>query len=478
MRIAILAGVSTDPQAKDDKLSIPDQIKTCRAYITANSAAETAGPYIMDGYSRTGYDSLEIAMREIPPLAQAVKDAAKNKYDILLMDNFDRLGDIGFILQVRFKKLRKQLHSVRQSGALIPPAQYDPYSNESTEIQMHVEGIIQTYRINKIRRGWNIGVPNRARSGLHPLSLPYAYKLAAKNQPAILIPEKAQLLTQIKDLYLQGKPLGQIAQHANDSGIKPPRSTAWSRIAVKRIILNPYYAGLTIYGRYKHRVKQPRSQWIISKGHHQPIWDETTYNAILAEQERRDSLRIRSSTYTLSGLLVCEQCGHRLHRHGRLNDRFDIRLTCRNTVPACTSIKYDHALQLVAEKITEELKGRNASQDTSAAVEELSQKINTAQQRRVKIQQGFESSLYTTDEASKHMTEIEKDIEKLNNQIARLNQRQQQQQTLIALASQSLTQFQDWILHDNPATVNRLLTTLIERITIHPQTHRLTIHFR
>jgi hypothetical protein len=38
---------------------------------------------------------------------------------------------------------------------------------------MYVEGIIQSYRINKIRRGWNIGVPERARKGLHPLSVPF-----------------------------------------------------------------------------------------------------------------------------------------------------------------------------------------------------------------------------------------------------------------------------------------------------------------
>jgi hypothetical protein len=173
IRFAILAGVSTEQQATPEKLSIPDQLTRCRERIAQSAGIETSGPYIMDGYSRTGYDSLEVAMQEIPPLAQAIQAAAADQYDVLIMDNFDRLGDLGFIVKTRFKKLRKQLYSVRQSGKLATPRDYDPYASETDDIAMYVEGIIQSYRINKIRRGWNIGVPERARKGLHPLRVPF-----------------------------------------------------------------------------------------------------------------------------------------------------------------------------------------------------------------------------------------------------------------------------------------------------------------
>lgn len=67
IRFATLAGVSSDVQKGEDKASIPDQIKTCRAVIKQLGGIEI-DVYIMDGYSRSGYDSLDVAMGDIPPL--------------------------------------------------------------------------------------------------------------------------------------------------------------------------------------------------------------------------------------------------------------------------------------------------------------------------------------------------------------------------------------------------------------------------
>ena len=74
IRFGILAGVSTDVQA-GDKASIPDQIATCRRAIAQLGAVEI-DCFTMDGYSRTGYDSLADAMNDIPPLKEAIVGAS------------------------------------------------------------------------------------------------------------------------------------------------------------------------------------------------------------------------------------------------------------------------------------------------------------------------------------------------------------------------------------------------------------------
>lgn len=480
VRFAILAGVSTDAQATPEKLSIPDQLKHCREKIAALNGIETTEPFIMDGYSRTGYDSLEVAMREIPPLAAAIHAAEADQYDVLLMDNFDRLGDLGFNVKTRFKKLRKQLYSARQSGKLADPSAYDPYANETDDIAMYVEGIIQSYRINKIRRGWNIGVPERARKGLHPLSVPFGYKLVGKDQPVQAVDEEQRLIRQMVGSYLKGATLQSIADAANASGIPPRRASFWKLPVIKKIITNQFYAGVTTFGKMRtlngKRIPVPQSEWVSGKGQHVPIFDEATYLAILNETERRDGLRSRSQTYALTGLLTCSICGGRLHRHGKLGTRYPVDLSCL-TVPSCVNIYYDVALKIVAKEVTKQLTHvipPESAENTPAA---FLTRISKLEELRREIQAGYKAKIYTIAEASREIASIETEIARLQRQSERAAQHVQRRQTLLALAQQDLSILQDWIIHDDPTTVNHLLTALCQTIQITPR-YELTIIWR
>ena len=271
IRFGILAGVSTDVQA-GDKASIPDQIATCRRTIAQLGGVEV-DCYTMDGYSRTGYDSLADAMNEIPPLKNAIEGAEQDAYDVLILDNWDRLGDLGQLVNTRFKKYRKQIYSARQSSRIQHPDAYDPYSDESADIDMHIQGIIQRYRQNKLRRGWNAGMPKRIENGLTPLRVPFGYVWVNSKQPPRLDPTRASLLQQMKDLLLRGRPVNAIARYADESGVAPPnRGEKWDPTSIRRMLANPYYAGIIGINRTKYifdpkrkrkkrPVKQPRAKW-------------------------------------------------------------------------------------------------------------------------------------------------------------------------------------------------------------------------
>jgi len=471
IRFAILAGVSTDAQATPEKNSIPDQIKYCRDRIAHEQGIETSGPFVMDGYSRTGYDSLDIACNEIPPLGEAIRSAGNDQYDILIMDNFDRLGDLGLIVKTRFKKIRKQLHSARQSGKITPPELYDPYNSEDADIDMYVEGIIQSYRINKMRRAWNVGVPGRARRGLHPLSLPFGYRVAGKDQPAVQIPEQAQLILHIKDWFLAGKTLQDICHRADVSGIQPPRAAYWSRMQIKRILQNRYYAGITTFGKLKtvdkKRIPLPPSQWITAPGRHIPLYDDSTYLAILNELDRRDGLRSRSQTYALSGLLTCSVCGKRLHRHGRVDSVYPVDLVCP-AAPAHVIIAYHVAHKIIAHEVTKGLSQVKATETAENAAERFHASLRAQEQLRQQIQTGYENKLYTLQEASARIVAIETEIERLTLQRDRAQKQSAHTQALLQLARQDLTRIHHWILHDDPTAVNHLLTALCQTIILTP----------
>lgn len=480
IRFAILAGVSTDKQASDDKRSIPDQIAHCRAKIIQNLGVESAGPFVMDGYSRTNYDSLEVALNEIPPLGDALRSVSNDEYDVLIMDNFDRLGDLGLMVSARFRKLRKQLYSARQSGKLTDPAEYDPYASEANDIDMYVEGIINRYRINKIRRAWNTGVPERARQGLHPLSIPFGYKAAGKNEPAQLVESEAQLVIHMKDLYLAGRNLIDICDYANASAIQPRRAPSWTRTVVKRIILNRFYAGVTTFGKLKtvagKRIPIPPAQWVSGVGKHQPLWDTDTYFAILAEAERRNGLRARATVHALTGVLSCSVCHHKLHRHGKLNTRYPVDLSCRHS-PSHVNIRYTVAHRLVARKIVKELAELKNSPDVLGYPQMTTGRLQSLAEARRDVQRGYEAKIYTEAEAQTRIVAIETELERLTYQAERDAQQTTHRQTLRTLAQKDLTLLETWILHDDPATVNHFLTALCQTIEITPG-YELTLTWR
>lgn len=469
IKFAIFAGVSSDRQNEEGRESIPDQIKTCRKVITQYNGIET-GCYVFDGYSRTGYDSLIDAMNDIPPLKEAVEAAQADQYDVLLLDNWDRLGDLGQLVNTRFKKYRKQIYSARQSGKIQDPEFYDPYSDESSSIDMHIQGILQTYRINKIRRGWNIGIPDRARRGLHPLSVPYGYRTTGKDQPAEQVPEEVTLIKIMVDMFLHSKTLQEIVDIAN-STCKPRRAQEWTRTVVKRIILNPFNAGIVNFGKLKtinkKRVRVPPSQWVTGQGQHIPIYDMETYNALLAESERRDSTRSRMRTYTLSGVLSCSVCNERLHRHGKVESRWPVDLSCPN---GCVNIYYDIAMKLVANTFVKALKDFRESPGEWDETERLQSQIQTIEERRALVQEGYEGKVYTKTEASQRIHDLEVQKEKLVRQLERSTQEQEYRNRLIEFTqTRDLEEFGESILNDDPTEVNRLLTALCETIVITPR---------
>lgn len=469
IRFAILAGVSTDAQAAEDKQSIPDQVKHCRDRIRQLGGIESAGPYIMDGYSRSGYDSLDLAMQEIPPLGDAIRAAHADQYDALIMDNFDRLGDLGFNVKTRFKKLRKQLYSARQSSKLAAPSEYDPYASEEADFAMFAQSIIQTYRINKLRRAWNVGVPERAESGLHPLSTPFGYRAGHRGEPAAIVEHEAKLIVSMKDLYLRGISLQDICRYADASGIKSPRGSYWHRNVIKRIVTNPYYAGETIFGKYKtvggKRIPQPPSAWRRGKGKHQPLWDHETYLMITAEHERRQGVRMRNTVYALTGVLVCSVCGTNIHRHG--GEKY-IYLNCR-AKQSHISARYDILLKLAADAVITALREhRDKPQDENAALR-FDERIAAQHTLRKRIQEGYEGGLYNQQEAHQRIVSVETEIERLQRARDRALQSQHQHGILrqLTASEQDLERLRNWIIGDTPEQVNQFLTALC-RIIVTP----------
>jgi hypothetical protein len=486
-RFAAFAAVSSEPQAREDKASIPDQIKTARAAGIQQGGAESAGPFIVDGYSRSGYVNLSDALADIPPLAEAVEAAIQDRYDVLIVDNIERMGDLAPMLSTLLKKYRKQIHSARQSGRIIDPAIYDPNADESGDILIHVEGILQKYRINKLRRGWSIGIPKRIEQGLTPLRIPFGYRWTGSKEPPEIDPPRAALIMQMKELLMNGRSLQAIARHADASGIPPSNGGKhWTATTVRYILSNPYYAGIvgvyrtaSIYDPKRKKKRrpliQPRAKWVTGQGRHQPLWDEATHRTLVSELERRREIhKTYAVRFPLSGLLTCSVCRKKLHRrnhgqHGTRRGRWKV-LSCA-VGPAHVILPYEEGIDLIARELAIQLKEHQAQPVESRQrdlIHHYEATLDELAKQRKRIQDGYKAGLYTQVEAARELNHIETQIETLETQ---MEESQRRAQIRAEFTSQHPTLWENLpalIKGDDPAVINRLLNALCEKIVVSP----------
>jgi len=492
-RFATFAAVSSSPQAREDKASLGDQVKTARASGLQQGGIETAGPFILDGYSRTGYVNLSDAIENIPPLAAAIEAAEQNKYDVLIMDNIERMGDLAPMLSTLFKKYKKQLHSARQSGRVFDPADYDPYNDESSDIMIHVEGIIQKYRINKLRRGWNIGIPRRLEKGLPPFRIAYGYTRVDKNTPPVKN-EYAVHVIQIKDWFLAGRPRAWIARQLTEAGIPKPSKTPgpWHVASIQHILLNPFYAGIVATGQKRagasktgrtYLQRTPHSEWQRGTGGHEPLWDESTLLAIENEFARRAGVKNYAKVrYPLAGLMRCTVCRQKLTRRnitrgGKLQPGLGC---CKGE--AHVILGYDQAIRLLTRKFHKELQERQLNPASkSDEMQRLQAELADYKARRAQVHKDYEDGIYKREEAIPRIKDLERLEQNAQHDLDELGHTQQtraeMRELTAGLAKYTEEEIYLWIAEDESSSVNRLLSTLCETLWVTPE-HEIEFEWR
>lgn len=321
-RFAILKAVSSPSQADEEKGSLEDQEKFARAYGLAEGGIETAGPFTVEGQPRTDYTDLSLALAEIPAIGEAVKSAEANQYDVLVVHNWDRLGELGHMLRIKFRQLKKQLKSARQSGRVHDPATYNPRADESGAIEMNFEAAVTEYRINNIVRGFEVGVDKRVNTGRYSRGFPYGYIKINEAGMLDINPPVAQLLIHLKDKFLEGLSLRALKAIADQSGVlSPTGNTEWDFMAIHGLLTNPFFAGKVFKNRWRvvgKKISASGKRYSIIRrnpnptfyeGKHQALWTFEEYQRIMVEMEERYRKNPRSHPRAFSGLLICGVCG-------------------------------------------------------------------------------------------------------------------------------------------------------------------------
>lgn len=292
MRVFIYCRVSTDEQATDAHYSLANQEQKARDYAKGKGwqvAAVVKDVASGKDANRDGYQQLLAAIKN-----QSIDGVVVYRLDRLsrnVRDIYDFLYKIQSI-EIGFISLSEGFDTTTAMGrAMLGVA--------AVFAQLTREMIAENVRDGLMRRA-QAGFYNGNKHG------PYGYHYDKKSGMLVVVPEEAEVVRRIFELYARRK-WGQlkIAELLNQEFTPTREGGNWDKFKVRNIVKNPTYTGLITW----HGEEYP--------GKHEAIIDEDLFATAreLMGNRKTEAPRTQQTEHLISGLAECGLCGKRLKVH-------------------------------------------------------------------------------------------------------------------------------------------------------------------
>ena len=336
-KVAAYARVSRDTERLMHSVSA--QVSYYSALIQKNPEWEYAGVYADMGISGTDTSKRGEFLRMLADceegkidiiLTKSISRFARNTVDLL--ETVRHLKDLG--IEVRFEK--EHIHSLSEDGELMLTLLASFAQEESRSISENVK-----WGVRKRFQSGEIGAANK-----HILGYRYDDGL----RKYVIIPEEAEAVRWMFQMYIDGVPLRGIAESMNSAGIRTTLGNDFQEASVRQLIFNEVYAG--DIRRQKCYMADPITKTKVKNcgelpqyymaDCHEAIIDRETYAKVKAEMERRAGLV--NPTYPFTGKIKCGICGQSFtRRKGITKGKEYVSWFCRakkEVGMTCTSCNY------------------------------------------------------------------------------------------------------------------------------------------
>lgn len=217
------------------------------------------------------------------------------------------------------------------------------------------------FESDRIGESWAETHENRRRRGLPAIGgRRYGYhwiRQPGEPERYEINPDEAETLRWAYQAYLDGLGWAAITQELNRRGITNTRGRPWSTTVIRDTLDSGFAAGLLHRVDYRDgkviRCPIPQRRW--DKGAHEPIIDQSTWQAYKHARERRNiPPRTNTPTHPLAGLLRCE-CGASMHRKpsGRNSGQFICGYWRQTRQGHCITVSEARVTRLILGWITE-----------------------------------------------------------------------------------------------------------------------------
>lgn len=485
----ILAAVSTRAQAAHD-VSIPNQIARGQAFIKERGWREAVAPLVIAGESRQNLVSLRDAELAIPEIGQMLDLAQSGRANLVILYDYNRLRGLLDQVARTLAAYRCQLYSLSQPVEPVAPAEFNPYTSDSSTMMVGMSQTFSHLQISDLRRKYQIGMPRRVEKGLPLHNIPYGYRKPPGREwdpdaAPIQIEDECAVLVRMRREYLAGEAADEIAKRLNAGGVPTRKHKRWTGGTVLQMLTNPFYAGYVFRNKSKTstdprtrhtiRHKMPQRDWVLRAGQHTAVWTPADYERLLEIRELRGSNMIGRprSTHTFSALLVCGHCGRRLVAWKPVG-RPAYQYRCKPSIAAPHGAMFDGemrkqlrpALAAAAEALR--LEKPPATSDSAAELASIEAALKTLATTRARYQRMAGSGHLTDVELAAFLEEVEAEKAAHTARKAELvdlaGRGDARARTLTAV--ESLLARYDAVMAGDDARANMALHEVIERVTV------------
>ena len=308
VRVAAYARVSSDKDAMLHSLS--SQVSYFSKMIQSHDSWKYVGVYSDEGMTGTKIKR--------DGFQRMIRDAKAGKIDIIVTKSLSRFArnTVDCLKTIREMKAinvdiffeEQNIHTLSANGEFLISLLAGYAQEESRQCSENT--------LWRVRKNFKEGKPYGGSSML-------GYKL--EKGRFTVVPEEAEIVRKIFDLYLAGNGFCKIARILTNDGIKSYTGKAWNKSTLGEIISNVTYTGnLHLQKTYREnhmtkktmRNKGEKPLYIV-EGNHEPIISQEIFDKA---QEIRKAKAVGKSgkrngpAYPFTGLIYCGECGH-LFKH-------------------------------------------------------------------------------------------------------------------------------------------------------------------
>lgn len=323
LRVAAYCRVSTDDE--DQLNSYNAQVAFYTEHICSNPKWKFAGIYADEGITGT-----VVSKRE--RFKDMIKDCEKGKIDLILTKSVSRFARNTVDSLNYIRKLKAM-----NIGVFFEEQNLNTLTTDS-EMFIGLYSVIAQSESENISANVRWGIQQRMKNGTYAFRYNIlGYRKGDHGEPEI-VPEEADIVKKIYNLYLDGLSISQIVNYLSDNKIvNKAGKTEWSKSAVQNMLSNERYVGdFLMQKTYRSdclskKVKKNNGElpkYLVSNNH-PAIIDRDTFKLVQLERARRGAkskksdlsiteLGKYSGKYALSELLICGECGSPYRR--RMSD--------------------------------------------------------------------------------------------------------------------------------------------------------------
>ena len=321
LRVAAYCRVSTDDEEQLTSYEAQKNYYTDK--IMTNKEWTMAGIFADEGITGT-------SARKRPEFLRMIRQCKQGKIDIVLTKSISRFArnTVDCLNYVR---------ALKELGIAVIFEKENMNTLEiDSEILITMLGAFAQSESESISANVRWGIRQAMKEGKATIQYKYlyGYRKGDDGKPEI-IPDQAEVVRKIYDLFLSGTPVRGIQEYLNEDAVPNINGEPkWARSAIDSILTNEKYCGDVLLQKtyiddcINKKVKKNTGQlpMYLVQNHHEGIISRETFDAAQAELARRSAGKSPSkknaptgrsrysSKYALSDRLYCGECGTRYQR--------------------------------------------------------------------------------------------------------------------------------------------------------------------